>query len=427
MSGITALVNPITALKCGKTKVSIYSDVGTGMLAFEQRLLGEATSKIKGGQGTAILLNPSNLVSMVLDDTVQVYGVNSSKKLSLLSPGYQAFELEIKNGIFAGCSNGESDGWFFYQDGDVKLGNATDIFEVPALSENARPKKVEGLIKPLLDTKLAVCYDGEHRWLAYQDTNNCIVLRNVDTDKYAIIENTRWTAQTKTPIGITFVPGHSTRGHIFVYYLHKDFSLRRAFIEIDETFDFRGYGEEVAVDKAGSIADWTQLAVVADTASKTNYVYAARNPATKQVSTVIDNWGSSITRLQEYYYSQIKHNHLIGNEKDGRHTGPGHVHHGNFPSYTFPNGSEGSHYHGGSRSSERFHEKVGPPPYPHSHHGSHMDFTHGRSFHDMSDLEVELGKVNMNALLKLCFGEPRVEYNRHYYHPAPAHGQQQYH
>ncbi|KAF3909795.1 hypothetical protein ABW21_db0201148 [Orbilia brochopaga] len=426
MSAITALVNPLTALKSGKTKVSIYSLVDTGMLAFEQRLLGEATSKIKGGQGVAQLLSKSYLVSMVIEDTIHVFGVNTDKKLSLLSPGYQVNnEVKIENGFFAGCSDGESDGWLFYQSVDTRT-NSNELYEIPIWGNRESAKKLEVSMQPCVDTRLAACYDGEHRWIAYQapigseDGESCIVLKNVDTDKSAIIENTQWTAQKKTPIGLVFVPGHSTRGHIFVYYLHKDATLRRAFIEIDETFDFRGYGEEVVVDKAGNIADWTQLAVIADPATKTNYVYAAKKPATKQVTTIIDSWGASISRLQEYYYSQIKHNHLIGGEKDGHHHDAGHVHHGNLPSYTFPGaGSEGGlHFHGGYRSTEHSHGyDRRPPPYPHSH----GNFSHGRAFTDMTDMEFELGKVKMDALLKLCFGEPRVEYNNKTHFSAQHH------
>ena len=128
----------------------------------------------------------------------------------------------------------------------------------------------------------------------------------------AVVEDSRWTTKPASPIGMVYVPGHSTRGHIFIYYLHQDLSLRRAFVEIDETFDFRGYGEEVIVDKAVNIASFTQLTIVADPTCKSNYIYAARNPTTTQVATIPDCWGASITRLQEYYYSQIKHNPQSG-------------------------------------------------------------------------------------------------------------------
>ncbi|KAF3908210.1 hypothetical protein AA313_de0203006 [Arthrobotrys entomopaga] len=434
MSAVTALINPLTACKGGKAKVSIYSLLNTGLLAFEQRLLGETVSKIKGAQGPAQLLNNSYLSSIVIDDAVHVFGVTTENKLALVSPAYQVTDVDIASGFFAGCSDGDSDGWFFFQAKDVKT-NTKPIYEMPVWGNKESAKKLEGLIKPCDNTKIAACYDGEHRWIAYQSADNYIVLRNVDTDKHAIVENSKWTTQVESPLGLVYVPGHSTRGHIFIYYLHQDATLRRAFIEIDETFDFRGYGEEVAVDKAVNIANFTQLTVVADPTCKTNFVYAARTPSTKQVATIADHWGASITRLQEYYWSQIKHNHLIGNEKEGHHHGPGHVHHGNTGGdYTFTPGRPGSeyggggiHFGGGSRGGS-VHEHGGwprspPPSYPHSHTGQlPHGHTHGLPFGDMSDLEVELGKVKMNALLKMCFGEPRVEYyNRpvHYGHGGP--------
>ncbi|KAK6333229.1 hypothetical protein TWF718_011050 [Orbilia javanica] len=432
MAAVTALINPLTACKGGKTKVSIYSLLSTGKLAFEQRLLGDATSKLRGAGGAAQLQNMSYLSSMVIDDDVHVFGVNTDKRLALVSPAYQATELVIDSGYFAGCSDGESDGWFFFQAEDVATTTVT-LFEMPVWGtklDNA--KKLEGIIAPCKGTSIAACYDGEHRWIAYQSAENSIVLRNIDTDKHAVVEDSRWTTKPSSPIGMVYVPGHSTRGHIFIYYLHQDLSLRRAFVEIDETFDFRGYGEEVVVDKAVKIASFTQLTIVADPTCKSNYIYAARTPTTTQVATIPDNWGASITRLQEYYYSQIKHNHLIGNEKEGHHHGPGHVHHGNTDGgagFTYSPGRPGPE-HGGHNGGIHFgghehsHGWRSPPPSYGGHypHGGH---THGLPFGDMSDLEVELGKVKMNALLKMCFGEPRVEYYNkaahyggHHQHPG---------
>ncbi|EGX49226.1 hypothetical protein AOL_s00078g610 [Orbilia oligospora ATCC 24927] len=422
MAAVTALINPLTACKGGKTKVSIYSLLSTGKLAFEQRLLGDATSKLRGAGGAAQLQNMSYLSSMVIDDDVHVFGVNTDKKLALVSPAYQATDLVIESGYFAGCSDGESDGWFFFQSEDVAT-STYPLYEMPVWGtklENA--KKLEGLIAPCKKTSIAACYDGEHRWIAYQSSENAIVLRNIDTDKHAIVEDSRWTTKLASPIGVVYVPGHSTRGHIFIYYLHQDLSLRRAFVEIDETFDFRGYGEQVVVDKAVNIASFTQLTIVADPTCKSNYIYAARNPTTTQVATIPDNWGASITRLQEYYYSQIKHNHLIGNEKEGHHHGPGHVHHENnggdgFPYFPGRPGSEHGGHNGGIHfgGHEHPHGWRSPPPSygGHSYNGglySHGRHARGLPFGDMNDLEVELGKVKMNALLKMHLGEPRVEY-----------------
>ncbi|KAK6538422.1 hypothetical protein TWF694_010007 [Orbilia ellipsospora] len=44
-TAITAIVNPITALKGGKTRIAIYSQFANNTLGFEQRFLGDITNK----------------------------------------------------------------------------------------------------------------------------------------------------------------------------------------------------------------------------------------------------------------------------------------------------------------------------------------------------------------------------------------------
>ncbi|KAF3104138.1 hypothetical protein TWF569_008601 [Orbilia oligospora] len=428
MSAVAAILNPITALKGGKTKVAIYSSLDNCTLGFEQRFLGDIVNKAKGDLGSVKLANPSTLVSVLLEDIVHVYGVNSTNNLCLLNPVYEPVQdAIIANGTFTGCSDGDSEGWLFYQVKDVKA-NTSIIYEQLLTGTGAGATKVEDTSPTVANTSLAACYDGEHRWLAYQKSNNCVVLRNVDRKKEAVLENTRYTALPKTPLGVVHIPGSgNSRGRVFVYYIHKDLSLRRAFVEIDDVVDFRGYGQEAVVEKSGTICDWTQLSVIADPGSKTNHIYAVRNAkvaAGKQVSAIIDDWGASIQKLEEYHHSHHRQYRGVKDGNDESHHGPKH---GKQEYYSGQGQWSDGHYHApgagfeghfrppqSGREEYHYNHTHDRRPPPHTHHS----LPHGlekHMFSGMSDMQVELGKVNLNALLKLCFDEPRVEYRPQYY------------
>ncbi|KAK6519041.1 hypothetical protein TWF281_003730 [Arthrobotrys megalospora] len=429
MSAVAAIINPLTSLKGAKTKVAIYSSLDNSTLGFEQRFLGDIINKAKGDLGKITLRNPSTLVSVLLEDIIHVYGVNNEDNLCLLHPVYEPVpDAVISNGKITGCSDGDSEGWLFYQ---AKETNGTEIFIYEQLltGTGAGASKLEDISGTIEDTSLAACYDGEHRWLAYQNKDGCVVLRNVDRKKEAILENTQYTAHTQTPLGVVYVPGSGKiRGRVFVYYLHKDLSMRRAFVEIDDVVDFRGYGQEAVVEKSGAVADWTQLSVIAEPGSNTIHIYAvkeAKVDAGKQVSAIIDSWGASIQKLEEYHHSHHRHYRDVNGGIDEPHHAPGHGKHEHRPvpgkrfdgHYHFPGaGFEGHiHPHKVGREDYHYHHPQERRPPPHSHH---HNFPHGvdkHMFAGMTDMEVELGKVNMNALLKLCFGEPRVEYSNPYY------------
>lgn len=57
------------------------------------------------------------------------------------------------------------------------------ITEQSLTGSRSSATRLEELRPILADTRLAACYDGEHRWLAYQGADNSVILRNIDRKK----------------------------------------------------------------------------------------------------------------------------------------------------------------------------------------------------------------------------------------------------
>ncbi|KAM6515603.1 hypothetical protein FALCPG4_013822 [Fusarium falciforme] len=182
MQALTAILNP------GNTsKVLLYQSLtANGTLGYEQAAFSPKHDVKSQGYGQGVVgnyeepspLSPvikfgSNIVSMIIDDTVHVYGVSAhTNSLCLLSPIYQplkAAEVDpTLNGKIAGCTNGKGQSWLYMQKRDTKDSKTAFIYEKSLAKPSEKPIKIADTERAKAGTDIVAFHDGRRRWIAFQ-------------------------------------------------------------------------------------------------------------------------------------------------------------------------------------------------------------------------------------------------------------------
>ncbi|KAH7217529.1 hypothetical protein BKA60DRAFT_648851 [Fusarium oxysporum] len=178
---LTAILNP-----GNQKKVLLYQTLTVnGTLGYEYATFSPDQSVKSQGYNQGVVgnydeqpspLSPvtkwgSNIVSMVMDGVVNVYGVSAhTNSMCLLSPVYQPLKLaEVDknlNSKIAGCTNGQGQAWLYFQKSDG--GKTGYIYEKSLTKLNEKPTKLVITKDAKLDTDIVAFYDGRRRWIAYQ-------------------------------------------------------------------------------------------------------------------------------------------------------------------------------------------------------------------------------------------------------------------
>ncbi|KIL89182.1 hypothetical protein FAVG1_07576 [Fusarium avenaceum] len=183
MQALTAILNP------GNTsKVLLYQSLTTnGTLGYEQAAFSPKHDVKAQGYGSGVTghyeepspLSPvikfgSNIVSLIVEDTVHIYGVSAhTNSLCLLSPVYQplkAAEVDTTlTGKIAGCTNGRGQGWLYMQKRDNQSTKTTGyIYEKSLTKLTETPVKIPATKDAKAGTDIVAFHDGKRRWIAFQ-------------------------------------------------------------------------------------------------------------------------------------------------------------------------------------------------------------------------------------------------------------------
>ncbi|CVL08287.1 uncharacterized protein FMAN_05093 [Fusarium mangiferae] len=171
MHALTAILNPQTLGRAGKkSKVLLYQSLTQN----------GSWNSCPGQPWQSFTMSPvlklgSNLVSLVVDDVVHVYGVTAhDSSICLLSPVYQPLK-EAKIGLemtgkIVGCTDGKGTGWIYYQSKDSEKRGC--IWEKNLSKPNDRARKIGDSEKAMLGTDIVAFHDGKRRWIVYQNWTN---------------------------------------------------------------------------------------------------------------------------------------------------------------------------------------------------------------------------------------------------------------
>ncbi|KAH7188099.1 uncharacterized protein B0J16DRAFT_370102 [Fusarium flagelliforme] len=186
MQAVTTIINPATVGK-DEEKVLVFQSLKqNGTLGFEQlpaqktELKSQSWGSVYGNYDenpsplTPVLKYKSNLVSLVINDIVHVYGVAAhTGAISLLSPVFQRLgQADVDKdlrGKIAGCGNGKDKGWIYFQRFD-KAQSKYLIYEKSLNKVGERPVEVKNTDNSKKDTDMVAFFDGKRRWVAYQST-----------------------------------------------------------------------------------------------------------------------------------------------------------------------------------------------------------------------------------------------------------------
>ncbi|KAK4180610.1 hypothetical protein QBC36DRAFT_353901 [Triangularia setosa] len=310
MSSLSAIINPVTlGREVSKLKVYIYTSHATEHgLGFEQRVIDGGRGKILGDvKKTTKLRNPSTLVSLLMDDTVRVYGVeHDSNNICLVAPIHEPIpNTTAKQGYIAGCAvknkndNKSDPGWLYYT--VVDPDNGTSIQE-QSLSDTTGGQRNTGSDGILDNTWLAAFHDGATRWLVYQKKkNNVIFVRDVgvdDGDEYAVEKN-NIIARQQAQIGAVFVSAADSgtnKGVAWIYFTNKANQLWRTSSKISDSLKF---AVPYLVPDSGEIKPDSQISVVADVPRRRNVIYTMLKSNMDEISIIIDEWDKKAEKPSE--------------------------------------------------------------------------------------------------------------------------------
>ncbi|KAI0149614.1 hypothetical protein GGR57DRAFT_515055 [Xylariaceae sp. FL1272] len=184
MQAVTTIINPSTLGRDLK-KVVVFQSLANGTVGYQQLEFDDqqplSTQEYgKGVNGNydeqpaplaPIIKFGSNIVSLIIDDTVHVYGVSAhTGAICLLSPVFQRLgsaEVDQKlPGKIAGCGNGKDKAYIYFQKA-IGQGRYA-IFEKSLTKLNEKPNEVTGTKESKVGTDIVAFFDGKNRWIAYQ-------------------------------------------------------------------------------------------------------------------------------------------------------------------------------------------------------------------------------------------------------------------
>ncbi|KAK0615569.1 hypothetical protein B0T17DRAFT_619208 [Bombardia bombarda] len=301
MSALTAIINPLTSEKATKKVYLYWSHPTDHAIQYEQRVLGAGRSPAIGdSKKTAKLSNPSTLVSLVMDDTLRVYGVeDKTNQICLLVPLHDPIPGSFaKHGYIAGLTvpartpEDQDEGYVYFQVTDTE--HKTTSIKQQILSNTtkvATPTAASDIIK---DSWLAALYDGKNRWVIYQKSTKVIYMLNTSSgaNQEIPLESHNIIARAQAQIAAVYVAGPVEAGvptgTFFVYFTDADHRLWRT--SANRTNPSFSTPTPVSSAAGLKILSDAQITITADRATKRNFIYTTLEDGDNIISTLRDDW-----------------------------------------------------------------------------------------------------------------------------------------
>jgi hypothetical protein len=284
MASVAVIANPLSK---NQDKVLVFQsgDTTYGLCVSPRSLLvDEVKASIGPTSPDSVgrrLAQPSQLVSMVLQDTVRVYGVTgdvqADLQVELLSPVENPLKRKPETGALAGCSRPDGErGWLYMitkEDGEDKIAE----WELSSGGPSLKCLDCDGFSK---DTSLYAVYDDklQTRWLIYQTSDNGLVIHDAKRNEGFTVKKSSTRAMAKTPLAAAIVPASlegeaKRRQRIVLYFIgiegqKKKHLLYSANAALGETISFNKPDEEPTVlegpDGKVDLLEWAGLAAHLD-------------------------------------------------------------------------------------------------------------------------------------------------------------------
>ncbi|KAF4982146.1 hypothetical protein FZEAL_2169 [Fusarium zealandicum] len=305
---VTVILNPDTVSRQDEpTKAIVFQSLPNGTLGFEQidfkraklgaQEDGEVTGYYKPNPSplAPVLQYKSNLVSLVYDDMIHVYGVTADpKSICLLSPVYMPLsgtDVGELHGKIAGCSDTKEQGWIYFQRRDSQ--GRYHIYEKNLNSSNDDPTKFGKTSNSWENTDVAALYDGDYRWIAYQTKGDddgdteLQVLRLADSaTNYVVKDSAKYLGKKLAAMAAAFITKND-KNMITLYFRGEGNLLYRS--SSDTRDGSVSFSKPESLPGPIKLADDATLSVVPDPTRKLTVIYAVKTGG-KQIKVFEDKW-----------------------------------------------------------------------------------------------------------------------------------------
>lgn len=290
MAAVTVIANPLAK---ANDKVLIFQsgDVNLALRVSSRSLIDFNARASMGPKSTEVvghkLTVPSQLVSMVYQDTVTVYGITGQEvadlKVEMLSPVQACVGengLKPITGVLAGCAQPDGErGWLYFitkdDDGNTKIGEWV-------LSEQGPKMNYLDLADFSPDTNLYAVYDEaqKKRWLILQQSDDTVIIYDPANNKKFDVSESDTRVMSNTPLAVTIIPGNEEKKRecriviYFVSVLDKKLKKKRLLsanaVLGGKTITFEEPEEQPRVVKSSDdsetvVKDWAGLSAYLDT------------------------------------------------------------------------------------------------------------------------------------------------------------------
>lgn len=265
------------------------------------------------GVPSTLIRGDSNIVSLVFDDVVHVYGVVAGTNyVSLLSPFVEPVrpKIECNLGKLAGCAFTEHDeeqARLIYQGYDSNKENKipklffSDVTSPDAQDMPSTAKDVKNA------TSLSLFHDSMRFWIIYQNKDGQLVAHNEKDQKPSVISPDTSHFLDNTPIGSCFIPAKDidsskvpgfrpdALGRVIVYWV-REFNhtpcLYRSHADLTEKSSSADFSEpRQATENGVSVQKFSQIGIVPNPQTQSNYVFISKEGA-DNISSVTDDWAT---------------------------------------------------------------------------------------------------------------------------------------
>ncbi|CVL11706.1 hypothetical protein FPRO06_13013 [Fusarium proliferatum] len=390
-------------------------------LSYEQRAIHKGISAPRWNKNpevpSTILRGESNIVTLIFDDVVHIYGVCVKDNLiSLLSPFVEPLESKAScdEGKLAGVCFSEHDeeqAWLVYEKPDGEEDNAKSRLMYCDLGTPQTPDKPSTAKSIMKGTYLSLFHDTRRCWVIFQNESGQLVAHNetdqkpsvisADSSHFAIFRTDKSNVSDPTPIASCFIPAKDidttqvpgfrsdALGRVIVYWV-RTFNgkpcLYRSHADLTERSSSADFSEpRQATENGVSVEPLAQISVVPNAETQSNYLFIVKHGG-DNISSVADSWAtmnessSSLdmanTELFKRWQAKILEEAILGRGPQNGHS-------------VFPGDRAPHHHH------------VQPHAHPHLLNGYSDRYINGRRVTE----EELMDKVGAKMMVEEIFDE----------------------
>ncbi|VUC25608.1 unnamed protein product [Clonostachys rosea] len=290
-------------------------------LSYEQRAIHKGVSAPrwnknpngKGGVPSTTLNGTSNIVTLIFDDVVQVFGVSATTGyLSLISPFVEPLEPKVDciQGKLAGVvftEHDEEQAWLVYEGKEGNGDNAEPKLMYCDVTTPETPDTASSAKDIKKGTGLSLFHDTRRCWVIFQNKSGQLVAHNEKDQKPSVISPDTAHFGEKTPIASCFIPAKEidtnevpgfrsdALGRVIVYwvrYFNGKPRLYRSHADLTEKSSSAEFSEpRQATENGVAVEPLGQISVVVNPSTQSNYLFVAKHGG-DNISSVTDNWAT---------------------------------------------------------------------------------------------------------------------------------------